>query len=322
MKYIPEEHEKYKTKKGNYNIKYHYYDVGFCDTCNDLCLYRIDAKRVNDDTVYCTKDCFLFAWKISPELREKMIKGSFGKKLSDEHKKKVGDSGRGKKRSKETREKMRKGKLGDKNPCFGKSRPELIRNKISNSTKGSNAHSWKGGVSSAQTPLFETYGPQLEKYEEVRENEKGFLEVKCTYCGKWHQPKTNQVRHRIEFINGSKNTHGEDRSHGEARLYCSKECKLNCPIYRQKVYPKDFKEATSREVQPELRKMRFELDNYECQKCGSTKSLHCHHYEGIWINPIESADLDMCITLCKKCHKEVHKLPGCGYSDLRRRECL
>jgi len=37
-------------------------------------------------------------------------------------------------------------------------------------------------------------------------------------------------------------------------------------------------------------------------------------------NPIESADLDMVITLCKGCHKEVHKLPGCKYNDLKCKE--
>jgi hypothetical protein len=34
-------------------------------------------------------------------------------------------------------------------------------------------------------------------------------------------------------------------------------------------------------------------------------------------NPIESMDLDNGITLCKFCHKEVHKISGCKYSELR-----
>jgi len=34
-------------------------------------------------------------------------------------------------------------------------------------------------------------------------------------------------------------------------------------------------------------------------------------------NPLESADLDNCVTLCKNCHKEVHGKEGCKYNELR-----
>lgn len=34
-------------------------------------------------------------------------------------------------------------------------------------------------------------------------------------------------------------------------------------------------------------------------------------------NPMFQNDMDSCITLCKNCHKEVHKLPDCGYHELR-----
>ena len=63
--------------------------------------------------------------------------------------------------------------------------------------------------------------------------------------------------------------------------------------------------------------MVFAIDNYTCQKCGSTKSLHCHHLTGLRQNPLESADLDNCITLCKKCHKWAHTQKGCTYLELQ-----
>jgi 5-methylcytosine-specific restriction endonuclease McrA len=50
--------------------------------------------------------------------------------------------------------------------------------------------------------------------------------------------------------------------------------------------------------------MVFERDNYKCVKCGEEKPLHCHHIDPVKGNPIESADIDNCITLCKKCHKK------------------
>jgi hypothetical protein len=54
------------------------------------------------------------------------------------------------------------------------------------------------------------------------------------------------------------------------------------------------------------------MDDYTCQntKCNKTidkAELHCHHNTSVELNPIESADLDNCITLCKKCHIMVHR---------------
>lgn len=155
---------------------------------------------------------------------------------------------------------------------------------------------------------FDIYAPQLEIAEEIR-NANGNLEVKCTYCGKWFKPSNSDVICRIEVLTGERS--------GEARFYCSNDCKKECSIYNQKKYPKDFKPSTSREVQPELRQMVFKRDEYECQICGSTKSLHCHHITGVVQNPIESADVDNCITLCKKCHKWIHTQSGCTHDDLK-----
>lgn len=51
------------------------------------------------------------------------------------------------------------------------------------------------------------------------------------------------------------------------------------------------------------RENRLEIDEYECQKCGSTTNLHVHHltYENIFEENME--DL---LTLCADCHKEEH----------------
>jgi 5-methylcytosine-specific restriction endonuclease McrA len=75
-------------------------------------------------------------------------------------------------------------------------------------------------------------------------------------------------------------------------------------------------------VQHELRQMVLARDNYTCKNCGSKdKPLHCHHIYPASIDPIESADLDNCMTLCEDCHKEVHKKDGCRYSQLRIEVC-
>lgn len=138
-----------------------------------------------------------------------------------------------------------------------------------------------------------------------------YVEIKCRYCGKYFTPNNGELQRRISVLNGvSSNTSGY--------FYCSTHCKRVCPVYNVKKWPRGFKVTTSREVQPELRQLVLKRDNYTCQKCYKNNiELHCHHITGILQNPIESADMDNCITLCKKCHKEIHKNKGCRYYDLR-----
>ena len=156
---------------------------------------------------------------------------------------------------------------------------------------------------------FNTYKDQLIQAEDIKLDENGYLLVKCTYCGKFHITTNGLANSRVSSLNG--------RVTGENRFYCSDGCKRSCPIFNQKLYPKGLKIISSREVQPELRKLVFERDNQTCQKCKSNENLHCHHFDGILFNPIESADIDNCITLCKNCHKEVHKQKGCTYNDMK-----
>jgi len=159
---------------------------------------------------------------------------------------------------------------------------------------------------------YDTYASQISYADKVR-NVDGFLQTKCTYCGKWYFPTIVAVRSRIRALNNSNGTEG--------RLYCSDKCKEACPIYNQKLFPKGFKKSSSREVQPELRQMVFERDNYTCLKCNKHQDeldipLHCHHIEGILWNPLESADIDECMTACKNCHSEIHQQEDCRYSDM------
>ena len=76
-----------------------------------------------------------------------------------------------------------------------------------------------------------------------------------------------------------------------------------------------------REIQPELRQMVLKRDEYQCVKCGSDENLECHHIIPVSIEPLLSADMDNCITLCSECHKEVHKKDGCRYCQLRMETC-
>ncbi|MFA5025461.1 MAG: HNH endonuclease [Candidatus Shapirobacteria bacterium] len=175
---------------------------------------------------------------------------------------------------------------------------------------------YKGGYHSKNIARYDLFAPQLEPYgEECRRNaeDSNILEVKCTYCGKWHKPRIADVKNRIAIGIRSNDTH---------RLYCSPECKQECPIYKKVKYstdhPKSKKQHTfATEVPPEFRQMVFERDNHTCQRCGSTKSLQCHHIVPKKLSPMEAVDLSNGITFCKECHKWVHmNIPGCGYGEL------
>ena len=153
--------------------------------------------------------------------------------------------------------------------------------------------------------LYKTYENRF--FGEFKEGDNGVLLVKCKYCNKWFSPTNSEAECYIHRGNS---------------LYCSDGCKKSCPTYGVVKYERGFRQNTSREVQPELRKLVLERDNWTCQKCGANKddditvTLHCHHIDPVKNNPIESADMDNCITLCKACHKEAHSRKGCRYSDL------
>lgn len=164
-----------------------------------------------------------------------------------------------------------------------------------------------------QIAKYETYKDKLTADESPKLSDDGIsLKVKCRYCGKYFKPTNLAIKYRIRALNW--------RDKGDCFLYCSENCKLACPTYKQRVYPKDFKKASSREVSTEIRKLCFERDSWSCQKCGKTVyeiELHCHHIKSYTQNKIFGNDIDNCITLCKECHKEVHKQDGCKYHELR-----
>jgi len=256
-----------------------------------------------------------------------------------------GNPNYGKKRTKETRKKISKALKGmfsgDKNPSkrpevrekirlskLGLKHTQKTKDKISKTRKGkalNNKNNWQGGYNLKNIPTYDTYAPQIDWCEEVRRNKKDYkvIEVKCTWCGKWFIPSLNSIHHRIQYLKGNYSS--------EHRFYCSDGCKNNCPVYNkspESLMKEDALKAgrlswleLNREVQPELRQMVFKRDNWECQRCNETEGLHCHHILPVSTNPIESADIDNCLALCKDCHKEIHQIPGCRYGELRVKIC-
>ncbi len=169
-----------------------------------------------------------------------------------------------------------------------------------------------------QPAKYDTYFEKISKYEECQKDPVNpeFLQVKCKYCGRFFTPTNKQVKTRLDVILG--------RGDGECNFYCSESCKIACPSFNVKLWMRGFNPNTSREVQPELRKLVLARDNWTCQKCGKSKEdypeleLHCHHIFPLNEDPVRSADMDNCETLCKECHKWKHmNIPGCSYHELK-----
>ena len=206
--------------------------------------------------------------------------------------------------SKETRQKL---SIISKNRVYTKASIET-REKQSISHKGQKPAIWAGGP---YICYYNAYINQISFVEEVRRapDDENILEVRCKYCGKWLKPTKNQMGNRIKSLNYNDGRY----------FYCSNECKNACPVYRKHKFQNGFTgdQNSSREVQPELRKLVLKRDDYTCQKCGLNSNeqcviLHCHHINPVILDPLESADIDNCITLCVDCHHEAHQKDGCS----------
>lgn len=79
---------------------------------------------------------------------------------------------------------------------------------------------------------------------------------------------------------------------------------ISCPHYKRGEI--NFSQYLTTDEWKAKRAARLKLDDWTCQRCGKAMNLNVHHisYAQIPYEPLE--DL---ITLCKQCHRAVHKLP-------------
>ena len=204
--------------------------------------------------------------------------------------------------------------ISKKSKQYRRDNPDIVKDKSRRHRERNKVNiSKKGKIYNNSYAIYETFVHKLTVEESPRLASDGVsLEVKCKYCGDYFKPRVQDVSIRAQSIKGS--------TGGEHSLYCSENCKQSCGTYRQMKYPKGHTHCTSREVQPQLRKMVFERDHHVCTKCGRGKDIlpiHCHHIDPVINNPIESADMDNCKTLCIDCHHIAHQVPGCTIGELR-----
>lgn len=307
------------TKNGNFRDiieKKTYIYIESCKKCKEPFLGKVSNR-------YCCNSCASGSRKHTEETKKRMSECKTGSK----------NSFYGKHHTEETRKKLSDfftGKLcGENNPFYGKTHSNETKRKIGlkNSRSTLPIEEYSGCYKSKDIPLYDTFKDQIEWCEEIRRNcnDINILEVKCFKCSKWFIPTLRSVRNRVSILKGVKGYKGEHH------LYCSVGCKKACSIYGKQPITLMREDAVragriewidlNREIQSELRQIVLERDGYKCIKCDATENLNCHHIYPISIEPLESADVDNCITLCDECHKEVHKLPGCGYSEIKMEVC-
>jgi hypothetical protein len=230
--------------------------------------------------------------KQTKKTREKLSKALTGIKRSEETKRKIGKASKKRTHTEETKKRI--SRLNKQNSFFKKTK--IVFDGI----------------------VYCCYDTQKNKIlfcEEIRRDLEYeiLLNVKCFYCGKWFRPTRIEMNARLQRIN-----------YDMGKFYCSNNCKIQCPVFYKHKYSADHpknKRALAVEVSHELRKMVFERDEWECQRCGSIESLHCHHTDPKAKFPMFANDMDSCVTFCKTCHEKEHKKDGCKYSDLRRSKC-
>lgn len=317
---------RYSQKTGKWYNKYKTsFTIKICPVCNEDFLGAAKNK-------YCSQECTkkskeyrekirnkLNGHSVSKETREKISKINKGRKHTEETKRKVGEKSKGRKHTEETKKKLSNINKGKE---FSEEHRENISKGRKGKLKGNKNPNWNGGYRKKNIASYSAFAHQIDWVDECRRNKEdpNILEVKCAYCGKWFVPSWSSVSNRAQHLKGND-------KYTELRLYCSDSCKKECPIYHKSYITLMKEDAVrvgrlnwielNREVQPELRQMVLKRDNYTCQKCGNTEHLHCHHIIPASIDPIESADMDNCITYCKWCHVQVHKLPGCKHNELR-----
>jgi len=201
---------------------------------------------------------------------------------------------------------------------FGVSRQRIhqlinLRNIIYRKPIGNNEY--KRQISKQQVALakLKRWQNSLTIEEKPRLNAGLQIEVRCAHCKQYFVPSRHTFNNRVSALRGQLGSPGT-----ECRMYCSQECKDNCEVFNKKG---DGTTTVRHERidQPELRQMVFERDGYRCVQCGSNESLVCHHIKPVSMEPIESADIDNCITLCESCHNIAHT-GACSRVNLRCKE--
>lgn len=123
-------------------------------------------------------------------------------------------------------------------------------------------------------------------------------------------------------------------------MYCSDECKKECPTHRKHGVTFDkiaVAHENGEEYVPNIDREKYrgidtsilnvakaaakERDGFSCVRCGSTHKLQIHHEIPVSVllgadNEFLIYEIDNLITLCKTCHMKYAHAGACGVQKL------
>jgi hypothetical protein len=166
--------------------------------------------------------------------------------------------------------------------------------------------------------VIERTCPVCGKKFKVKEHvKKRFCSRKCGYLGKTLPPKRSMpISLTCHYCNKkfdrSLGDVNQSKRIGAVHWYCSSECQHkhqrgeNAPGW-DGGSSRAYKFGYHTLAYKKWREKVFKRDDFTCQIC-SVKGgyLHAHHKRGFAHVPESRFDVDNGITLCKKCHMEVH----------------
>ncbi len=262
--------------------------------CSDHVNKCIKLKSVNDNRIR----------KFSDEVRKKISeshKGNnywLGKKHSEESKRKIGDKSRGRKHSEESKRKIRMNNRSEER----KIDIETIRKKY----------------------------PTFSKIEEIRYNpdkpEDKEIQVHC----KNHKCPNSKERNGWFTSTGGKlsgRIFAIEKENGNdgAYLYCSDECKKECPLYGLNpihiINQDNSKEYYTVEEYTTWRNEVLKRANNICEYCGQPVE-HIHHIKPQKLEPFFSLDPDYGLACCETCHYKYGHKNECSTSQLAQIICI
>ena len=114
--------------------------------------------------------------------------------------------------------------------------------------------------------------------------------------GGWFIPTKSQLSERMQAVENPK-------GFGESHFYCSQYCKDTCYLYNLKDDPyKDIgKPYTSGELDV-FNKHILKRDNEICYYCSDHHATIVHHLRPQKLEPFFALDPDYAISVCEKCH--------------------
>ena len=286
-----------------------------CDSgCGQEAKFQFKTGR------WCCSDHISKCPKIREQKRLKQLgklNGMYGKKHTEETKKKISEINTGNKHSEES-----KRKIG--NAAKGRLHSEETKLKISKNRKGKKSKRTRRHTIDS---IIKKY-PIFSKIEEMRYNPNNLpkkeIQVHCKNhnCpnskekGGWFTPKHTAITERIYQI---------EKGYDGSYFYCSQYCKDTCILYNLRSDPfRNIETLYTYEEKQIWNKTILEQDNYKCQICGERENLHCHHIIPVKLQPMVALDPSNGIVLCETCHyKYGHKTgSNCSTGNLANKNCF